>query len=1043
MSKINSNNVKKTTGAIAWMAGNSVTSNLLMLVLLIGGLLFAFNIKQELFPEFDLDMVSVTVVYPGASPEEIEQGICLAVEEAINSVDGIDDVVSTAKEGLAVINAELLLGADSQKAKDEIEQAIDRITSFPEDAEDPQVTVITRKRKALSVAIYGDLNDVVLRNLAEKVRDRFLQDKDISQIELSGAKKLEIAIEVPTAKLRAHQLTLEKIAQIIKASTIELPGGGIKTTSGEVLVRVNERRDNGREFSELPIINSPDGSEVKLGELAHISDGFEESDYDSTFNRLPAITLDVYRIGKETPIKVASAVKRIMKEMEENHELPPSCHLMVTSDFSAMFIDRMDLLLRNAALGLALVLILLGVFLEARLAFWVTMGIPISFLGAFLILPFFAISINMVSMFAFIVALGIVVDDAIVVGENIYQHLQEGMTPLDAARAGVKEVALPVTFSVLTNIVAFMSMFFVPGVMGKIFVVIPAVVVTVFAISLIECLFILPAHLSHKPQRRNSGLSVFIHSQQQAFSRWFKHLINDFFGPILLRVLQYRYLAIGIAFFVLLSTIGYVKSGRMGMVMFPKVESAYAVVTAILPYGSPIEKSEKVRDVLEASAEKVVAENGGKQLATGIQTQIGGSYAGVSGSHVVEVKIHLTDADVRPIGTREVVKKWRQQPFNIAGLDLVKFESDRGGPGHGASLSLELRHKDLTVLEAASSEFATMLRGVEGVIDVDDGFSPGKPQYDFSLLPTGKSLGLTALEVARQVRNSFYGSEVLRQQRGRNEVKVIVRLPKSERTSIYDIEECLIKIPNGKDVPLKEVVKVTRGRAYTSINRRAGSRTVTVSATVVPEKFTSLVKTKVFSEFIPKLKQDFPGLTAGVEGKQKDMANSMKSLALGFLFALFIIYILLAIPFNSYLQPAIIMISIPFGIVGATLGHLVMGYSLSIISMMGIIALSGVVVNDSLILIDFANKAVKEGMSSYDAIHLAAIRRFRPIMLTTLTTFGGLAPMIFETSRQARFLIPMAISLGYGILFATAISLLLVPCFFLVVEDLKSQLSRK
>ncbi|MHC4885819.1 MAG: efflux RND transporter permease subunit, partial [Planctomycetota bacterium] len=796
------------------------------------------------------------------------------------------------------------------------------------------------------------------------------------------------------------------------------------------------------EFEALPVLNGPDGNELLLGDVAIVRDGFEETDTVSTFNGLPAITLDVYRIGEQTPVEVASAVKRVMAEMKEGRELPPGCSVVVTRDRSSMFIDRMNLLLRNAAIGLALVLVLLGVFLEARLAFWVTMGIPISFLGAFVILPLFGISINMISMFAFIIALGIVVDDAIVVGENVYQHMQEGMPFLKAARAGAQEVAMPVTFSVLTNIAAFMPMFFVPGFMGKVFKVIPAVVVTVFAISLVESLLILPAHLAHGGGGRRRGLSLWVHERQQAFSHWFKHMVRDVFGPFHVRVLHNRYLAIGLGFLVLLTTIGFVASGRMGRVLFPKVESDYAIATAVLPYGVSVERSVAVKNQLLTAANQVVAAHGGETLAKGVQASVGGNHAGVSGTHVVEVRIHLQRAGVRPIGTKEVVGHWRKAVPPMPGLEVLKFEADRGGPGSGASLTVELRHKELGVLEEASEELAAMLSEVSMVRDVDDGFSPGKPQYDFSLLPAGRSLGLTATGVARQVRNAFYGAEVLRQQRGRNEIKVKVRLPKSERTSEYDIEEMMIRTPAGRDVPLKEMVRIRRGRAYTSINRRAGARTVTVSANVVPEKQTGQVQAKVIEEFLPELQQRFPGLQGGFEGKQKDMKDSMSALGVGFLFALFVIYILLAIPFNSYAQPAIIMVSIPFGIVGAVIGHAIMGYSMSIISMMGVVALSGVVVNDSLVLIDFANRARQDGMKPFDAVHLAAIRRFRPIMLTTLTTFGGLAPMIFETSRQARFLIPMALSLGYGILFATLISLLLVPCFYLVIEDIRGTTRR-
>ncbi len=1019
-------------GAIGWMAGNSVAANLLMLLLVLGGLLIATQLKQEVFPEFDLDMVNITVVYPGASPAEVEQGIILSIEDAVQGLDGVDEVTSSARESVGSVTVELLVGADLQKLANDIDSEVNRITTFPEDAEKPEITTVSRKREVMSLALYGDQSPAVLHNLAEQLRDSLLQDKDITQVELTGVRDLEIDIEVPQSQLRRYGLTLAQIANNIANTALELPGGGIKTSAGEVLVRMTERKDTAAGFANIPLISSNDGSQVRVGDIATVIDGFEDSDYTALYNGQPAVMLNIYRIGNQTPTGVAKAVKLKMHQWQDS-ELPPGVGLTVLNDRSKIFTQRADLLLNNAYLGLSLVLILLSLFLEIRLAFWVTMGIPISFLGAFFCLAAVGISINMVSMFAFIIALGIVVDDAIVVGENIYKYRQQGMPFHQAAVAGVREVAVPVTFSVLTNVAAFLPLYFIPGTMGKIMLVIPVVVISVFFISLIESIFILPAHLAHlKDKNQRKGLMAKLHHNQQRFSAAFKHFVDNYYGPVLEKVLHTRYITIAFAVATLLIAGTYVQSGRMGMTMFPKVESDFADVNLTLPYGSPVEKTEQICRQLLSAADRVTAAYNKEQLVIGTFVEIG-----QKGSHQARVRIYLTDPEIRPISTDSMVTQWRKQVGDIAGIEAIRFASDSGGPGSGAALTVELSHTDLNILEQASTELADALLYYPRVSDINDGFAPGKQQLDFTLTERARSLGLTVRDVARQVRSAYDGVEVLRQQRGRNEVTVQVRLPEQERVSEYDLEQLIVRSSNNVEIPLLEAINIERGRAYISIDRRNGRRVVTLSADVTPRAQAGQVISSLEQETLPQLVTNYPGLTYGYEGRQADMAESMQGLAMGMVLALMIIYLLLAIPFRSYMQPAIIMISIPFGVIGAIIGHVVMGYSLSIMSFFGVVALSGVVVNDSLVLIDFANRRRLSGETAHDAIVAAGIQRFRPILLTTLTTCCGLGPMIFETSRQARFLIPMAISLGFGILFATLIALILVPVLYMVIEDLR------
>lgn len=1014
-------------GPIAWMAGRSVTANLLMVVLLVGGFLSSGQITKEVFPDFELDLVDITVAYPGASPEEVEQGIILAIEEAVQGVEGVKQVTAVASEGSGRVSVEIFEGQNIQRIAQDIQNEVDRITSFPDEAEAPRVVIAQRKRYVVSLALYGDPGEVLLRETAETIRDRLLQDPGITQVELAGIRNYEISISVPQKNLRAFGLTLEEIAQTIRRAAVELPGGSIKTDSGDVLVRMRERRDFGREFEKIPIITTADGTELLLSDIAEVVDGFEEIDSYASYNGRRAILIDVYRVGSQTPLKVSAAVRERAAEIAA--DLPPGLYLDRRNDLSDIYRQRLELMLRNAYLGLALVFILLALFLEPRLAFWVSLGIPISILGSFLFLPAAGVSINIISMFAFIITLGIVVDDAIVAGENMYHHHQMGKPWLQAAVDGTREIAMPVTFSVLTNIVAFAPLFFVSGMMGKVFNQIPVVVIAVFAVSLIESLFILPAHIGHRKYRPESGLFGWIFRRQQGLSRRFSHFVQFRYGPLLDLALRHRYMVISIGVAVLLLTFSYVKSGRMGFDLFPRVESDYAIATAILPPGAALQATEAVQRTLVETAQQLAAENGGKQLVEGIFAEINDNRS--------EVRIYLTPPDVRPLSTMALTDLWRDRVGQLPGLQSLRFESDAGGPGRGAAIAVELSHRSVETLARASAAVAETLRFFPNVTDIDDGYSPGKQQIDFTIRPEARMLGLRAEDVARQLRHAYFGIEVLRQQRGRSEVKVMVRLPKDERVSEYNLEEMVLRTPAGAEIPLLEAVNIQRGRGYVSIERRDGRRVVTVTADVRPRSQVDLVLGSLRAEGLPALQERYPGLAYSFEGRQAERRDSMRSLARGLMLALLVIYAMLAIPFNSFIQPLIIMVSIPFGIIGAVLGHIIMGYSLSVMSTFGVVALSGVVINGALVLIDFANRQGMQGATCYDAIHRASLHRFRPVVLTTLTTFGGLAPMIFETSRQARFLIPMAVSLGFGILFAALITLLLVPCLYLVVEDLR------
>ncbi len=1030
---------ERPRGAIAWMAGHPVAANLLMLVFVVGGMTTALNIKQEVFPDITPDTVTVSVAYPGASPEEVENAILLAIEEGVQNLDGVHEVTSVAREGRGSVTVEALVGTNIQQLAQDIKSEVDRIVTFPEDAEEPQVRIDTRRRQVLNIIIAGELPKTTLHQIAEQLRDLLIQSPDITQVDVSGLPPLEISIEVSLEKLRQYGLTLGEIANRLAVASQDVPAGGVKTVSGEVLVRSKERRDYGHEFAELPLVTTPKGTQVLLRDVATIDDSFAETDRYSLFNGKPAVLLDVYRVGKETPVQVSRAARTLIAEFEK--QLPSGVSLAVYNDQSEMYWQRLTLLLKNGGQGLLLVLLILGLFLEARLAFWVMTSIPVAFLGSFLFLPAMDVTVNMVSLFAYILALGMVVDVGIVVGENVYHYHQRGLHMLESATRATQEVSTAVTYSILTNIASFVPIYFIPGFIGKIFKMIPVVITIVFLIAMVQCLFILPAQLGHARERRRTGFNRWLHDRQQRFSRAFMHWVRHGYGPFLWVVLRYRYLCIVLATAALMISLSYGLSGRMGFQQFPIVESDFADVTVELPYGAPVEETRALVDRLERAAMAVVEQSGHPELCQGIISDIG-----EQGSHYGRVRVQLPEPDIRNkiMSTEEFVQRWRKETGEIAGVKALRFSSESGGPGgRGRPINVELSHRNMGLLHRAGPELAAVLATYPGISDVDDGFRPGKPQVNFRLKPEGRSLGLTPREVARQLRSAFYGAEVIRQQRGRNEIKVMVRLPRSQRSSEQIIRDLLIRTPSGAFVPFRDIASLERDRAYTTIQRRNGRRVIQVTADVTPRSKANEVLGDLQENVLPNFVKDHPGLSYSFEGQQAEIQDSLSSLKITFTLALLAIYVLLAIPFRSYSQPLVVMLSIPFGVVGALFGHLIMGYDLSIPSIFGIVALAGVVVNASLVMIDFANRLeAEEEVDHRQAIHRAAVQRFRPIMLTTLTTFGGLAPMIFETSRQAKFLIPMALSLGYGILVSTLISLALVPAVYVAIEDVVRVLAR-
>ncbi len=1031
-------------GPIAWMARHTVASNLLMVMLVLGGFMAVFTMKQEVFPEFDLDMGTISVPFPGATPEEVEQGIVLVIEERLRGLDGVKSITSTSSENVAAVMIELQLGQDANKLLADIKNEVDRITSFPEEIEEPTVALASNKQMVLSLLISGGDDLKVLHDLAEQARSELLALDGITQIALNGVPPLEMEVSIDQATLESYGISIDDVAQQIRMNSVELGAGSLDTDRGKILIKVSERKLTASEFASIPIRAARGGTEITLGDIAKITDGYEESDRSYYYNDEKVVELLISRVGSETPKSVATTVKKYLIEYQKR--LPDNIRVSIWNDQSVLLSERIDLLVKNAGLGLILVVIILGLFLQRKLAFWVALGIPISFLGAFLLMSWGGVSINMITLFALIVTLGMVVDDAIVVAENVYHKLQIGVPPLKAAIDGTLEMAVPVTFSILTTVAAFSPLLFVPGMMGKIFFLIPAVVILVLLMSLLECYFILPAHLAHSLKDKGEVFILFrgIDYAQEHANAWLTKMIENRYKPFVTLAIKNRWLTFSIAFAVLIMVLATVPAGVIKFSFFPKMEGNAVTASIRLPFGVPLVETKSVRDILVAANNKA-AEHFGKGHLTGTYIQVGqgpvnrGPHGatGATGSHLLAVKVQLVGSDERTFSAEEYATVWKSYLPDIPGVEALSIGA-KMGPSAGKEVEIQLSHFNKEILEKASNELYEAFQNYPALTDVETGFSSGKPQMDFKMKPGAQALGVTSMTVARALRSSVFGAEALREQRGRNELKVMVRLPKHERSSEGDINQMRIRTASGSYVPLTDVASFSFTKAPTSINREDGRMIINVGAEIVPGASTAAEMIRTIDNGpVKKLLEKYPALKTAKSGMEKEKAKSFGSLGPNYLLAMIGIFALLAIPFRSYMQPLIVMSAIPFGFVGAILGHLILGYGLSFISVMGIIALSGVVVNDSLVLIDSVNKYRAEGMTSRDAIVTAGMRRFRPIMLTSLTTFFGLMPMIFETSIQAKFLIPMAISLGFGALFVTAIVLIVVPALYIMVNDIQ------
>lgn len=1041
---------------IEWSVGRPVVANLLMLFLLLVGGYCAVNMRKEMFPEFSLDRVEVSVIYKGASVEEIEESICTKIEEKITGIEGVKKVTSTAIEGKGTVIAELESYANVNRVLNDIKNQVDQIDTFPTESERPLTVELIVKRPVIKVAVYGDMSETVLTAIADEVKRDLLAMPGITQAVLFGNREYEISIEIPESNLRKYGLTLTQVAEIVKQNSLDLPGGTLRAESGKVLIRTKGQRYTAKEFEDLPIISRVDGTLVRLNRIATISDTFEEVDIQARMNGEPAVIVRIEKTSKQDAVEIADKVKRYVEE--KKRELPSTVHLAVWDDDSRLIESRLDLLTRNALQGLALVLVILALFLRLRVAFWVAMGIPISMMGAFYFLTLFDYTINMISMFSFIVVLGIVVDDAIVIGENVYSKMMLGGDSISATVDGTAEVAAPVINSVATTLVAFGPMLFVAGTMGKFMKVFPIAIMTVLVVSLLEALLILPAHLAHmKRQEPATGRwnpLRLLEKLRSTIDRGQQQFVERFLVPFAVWSIRERYVFLASIAAILIFCWGIVAGGRLAFVFFPKVDSDRLSARLILPEGTSLKTTEDAVKKIEKSAREMASRYHRKDgqsvirnmfSIVGDQLPIGVDRSATKGSHAADVIVELLPVEERNVSSSELVSVWRELVGEIPDALSLTFSSTGGGPSPGGKpIEIILLGDRMDRLLEASEKLKGELARFEGVQDVEDSYRPGKKELRISLKEGARQLGISLADMARQIRANFWGEEPSKIQRGTNEVIIRVRYPEAGRASRYDLEMMRVRTADNKAVPFGQVVEIEEYQGPSNIVRRYGRRSITVSADVDESRANAReIVNKLSGGFLNELKQSFPGVGVVLEGQQKETVESMSSLFKGLIVALFLIYILLANMFRTYTQPLIIMTAIPFAFIGIILGHLAFGMDITILSMFGVLALTGIVVNDSLLLLEASNREIDRGLTLSEAL-IAGIRdRFRQIILTTLSTAAGLLPLLMETSFQAQFLKPMAITVVFGLVTSTVLILLLVPCLAVIREDVLKWLGKE
>tara|TARA_R110001599_G_scaffold353463_1_gene593004 strand:- start:48376 stop:51528 length:3153 start_codon:yes stop_codon:yes gene_type:complete len=1019
-------------GVIAWFAYNPVAANLLMLLIMIVGLGAAFTIQRAMFPAIELEVIFITAPYPGAAPEEVEQGVVLKIEEAINDLDGIKRVESDAFESYARIMIEPNEGMDLGKLLDEVQNRINAISYFPDGAEEPIVRQPELLFPTLTLQLSGSVDERAMKSLADNMRRELLGLPEVSAATVVGAREYEISVEISEQLLREYHLTLGDVADTISASSLDIPAGSVQTRNGDIMLRTIGQAYVQRDFENILLKTWPDGTRLMLGDIATIDDGFVDGRGFTIFNGQYSLGINVFAMGKQDIIDTSQAVRAYMAEKQD--QLPDGVTLEAWSDITYYLEGRLWMMMKNLGMGALLVLIVLALFLEIKLAFWVMLGIPVCFLGTMAVIstPMVDASLNMLSIFGFIIALGIIVDDAIITGESAYAEQELHGHSAQSVVTGVYQVATPATFGVLTTVVAFAPTLFVEGVFGAFPQAAGTVVVLCLVFSLVESKWILPAHLAHSKPARHPLLLAINRLQERCNSR-LRAFVEFRYLPFMQRCTANRYATLAFFLSLLILCGGLLAGGQVRTILAPEARGEFLKAELRLAHGTPEERTQLAITEIVTALHKVEADY---QRETGSDERLL-EYIAAYGFDQINglVSVELTKDDQRGISTLEVEQRWREQVGSIHGAEVLAISGDDEG-GWGPAIAFDLMHRDFDTLKVASDDLEQALRHYAGLYDIRNGAGDTADEFHLDIMPEAESLGLTRYALGSQVRYAFYGAEAQRIQRGTDEIKVMVRFPKADRELTSTLNNMFIRTPQGDEVPFDTVANldVTQGLLKTThINFQRASE-VTAEADRVRVQPSKVIE-EVEKNVLPSLLEKYPGLSYSVSGMADEERKLGVSLMVGFALALLGIYALLAIPTKSYLQPLIIMGVIPFGIIGAIVGHWVTGYAFSMMSVIGVIALSGVVVNDSLLLVDYTNSAMARGADRYTAITEATSRRFRAIMLTSVTTFMGLAPMLLERTVQAQDMIPMAISLAFGIVFATVITLLLLPCLYLMLDD--------
>ncbi|GJM13449.1 MAG: multidrug transporter AcrB [Pseudohongiella sp.] len=1032
-----------------------------MMLFLAGGLISYFNLNQEEFPDIDFGMVQVSVAYLGATPAESESAVCLRIEEALDGAEDIERLTSTAREGGCDATLELTSGADLNRALNDIKGKVDAITTFPTETEKPIVRAFSASGNVMTMSLASDTDDANIKFVAENLRNDILDIDGISTVNIEYIRPFEISIEVSEFTLRQYGLTLDQISRAIDRASLDLPGGTIRTASGEILLRTKGQVYSGDEYENIVVQSYPDGTQLRLGEIATVKDGFEEGYLDARVNGVNAAIINILRVGDEDIVSSARKVREWMASTEFN--LPEGMTLNVITDSAVATQDRIATVAKNAYTGLLLVLVILALFLRFKLAIWVAAGIPIAIAGALALFPTVGLTISSLTVMGFILVLGIIVDDAIVVGERIHSFERRGYSKEDAAIEGTMEVSIPVIFGVLTTIAAFLPILLLGGQMGAFFNAIGAVVVFCLVASLVESQLILPGHIAHRKTEgyflEGSKLVTAWQHFQEKIAHSMEYFAEHGYKRALKKVLKYRYAAWATATGVIIITFALLLSGRVVFQFMPSVEGDVVYGTVVMPVGVPGDITENAIAILEEKAIELSAELqdelvelkasgmapeatervvdsvlmivGGRAPRGGPQSPGRGS---AGSSEVAEVVLYLTPFFERgEISSAVIRDRWREKVGTIPDALELTFVSDSFSAGDAINYRLEGRNEEN--LKIAASQLRAELGRYPGVFDISDSFRAGKQEVQIQILERGKTLGLTLNDIATQVRQAFYGAESQRIQRGSDDIRVMVRYPEDERQSLGNLEDLLIRTPSGAEVPFLSIADFSLGNSYSSINRQNGRRIITVRGDI---DRTTVKPDEIRREIIAKYRDDWARnldveLAIGGEGEQQ--IQSLSDLFSTFPLAMMVIYALLAIPLKSYTQPLVIMSVIPFGAIGAIVGHFIMGADLVFFSLLGIIALSGVVVNASLVLVVSINRFRDEGMGMVEAVSTAGMMRFRPIFLTSLTTFIGLVPLMITANPATFFVVPMAISLSFGVLFATVITLFLVPSLYLILHD--------